>query len=128
MCALIVSTLSNIRQIREHGIIVFLIRTHSKNAVFIYFQIKNINDERVEVTLMNTFDATEATPVSPYDSDFVPFQIIANSIHDVFNNAILTPGVMVRIFPVLASMYIFFYIPSYRLFFVRSAYFVTNQP
>ena len=46
---------------------------------------------------MNTFDATEATPVSPYDSDFVPFQIIANSIHDVFNNAILTPGVMVRI-------------------------------
>ena len=80
-----------------------------KLSVFIYFQIKNINDERVEVTLMNTFDATEATPVSPYDSDFVPFQIIANSIHDVFNNAILTPGVMVRIFPVLASMYIFFF-------------------
>jgi hypothetical protein len=53
---------------------------------------------------MDTFDATEATPVSPYDSDFVPFQIIANSIHDVFNNAILTPGVMVRTFSVSASM------------------------
>ena len=57
---------------------------------------------------MNTFDATEATPVSPYDSDFIPFQIIANSIHDVFNNAILTPGVMVRRFSVSASMYNFF--------------------
>ena len=56
---------------------------------------------------MNTFDATEATPVSPYDSDFVPFQIIANSIHDVFNNAILTPGVMVRIFPVSLSIFTF---------------------
>ena len=56
------------------------------------------------MTLMNTFDATEATPVSPYDSDFIPFQIIANSIHDVFNNAILTPGVMVRRFSVSASM------------------------
>ena len=77
---------------------------------------------------MDTFDATEATPVSPYDSDFVPFQIIANSIHDVFNNAILTPGVMVRTFSVSASMYIFFYIPFYRLFFVRSTYFVTNKP
>ena len=60
------------------------------------------------MTLMNTFDATEATPVSPYDSDFIPFQIIANSIHDVFNNAILTPGVMVRRFSVSASMYNFF--------------------
>ena len=75
---------------------------------------------------MNTFDATEATPVSPYDSDFVPFQIIANSIHDVFNNAILTPGVMVRIIPVLAFMYNFFYIPFYGLFFVRTTYFVPN--
>ena len=61
------------------------------------------------MTLMNTFDATEATPVSPYVSDFVPFQIIANSIHDVFNNAILTPGVMVRIIPVLAFMFNFFF-------------------
>ena len=77
---------------------------------------------------MDTFDATEATPVSPYDSDFVPFQIIANSIHDVFNNAILTPGVMVRIFFVSALMYNFFFIPFYRLFFVRSTYFVTNKP
>ena len=83
--------------IREHRRIIFFIRSHSNNAVSIFFQVKNINDERVQVTLMNTFDATEATPVSPYDSDFVPFQIIANSIHDVFNNAILTPGVMVRI-------------------------------
>ena len=60
---------------------------------------------------MNTFDATEATPVSPYDSDFVPFQIIANSIHDVFNNAILLPGIMVRIFSGSASMYNFFTFP-----------------
>ena len=64
------------------------------------------------MTLMNTFDATEATPVSPYDSDFVPFQIIANSIHDVFNNAILTPGVMVRRFSVSALMYNFFIFPT----------------
>ena len=55
---------------------------------------------------MDTFDATEATPVSPYDSDFVPFQIIANSIHDVFNNAILTPGVMVRIFSNFSCMFL----------------------
>ena len=45
---------------------------------------------------MDDFEASEATKVSSYDSNFVPFQIIANSIRDIFNDAVLTPGTMVR--------------------------------
>jgi len=57
--------------------------------------IKNIDDDRVKVSLMDGFGASEATFTSSYDSDFVPFQIIANSIRDIFSDAILTPGTMV---------------------------------
>ena len=66
------------------------------NFVLIFpLKIENIDDERVKVSLMDGFGASEATFTSSYDSDFTPFQIIANSIKDIFSDAILTPGTMV---------------------------------
>ncbi len=54
--------------------------------------IHAINDDRVQVTLTDNFAPTS---VSSYQSDFAPFATIANSIRDVFPNAIITPGTMV---------------------------------
>lgn len=53
---------------------------------------KTIDDSRVKATLLDNFPATK---ISNYHSDSCPFQIIANSVIEVYPSAILTPGVMV---------------------------------
>ena len=52
-----------------------------------------IDDERVEITLQDSF---RPTSVSAYHSQFPPFQVIANSIFQAIPDVILTPGTMVR--------------------------------
>ena len=49
-------------------------------------------DSRIMLKLVDHF---EPTKVSSYNSNFRPFQVIANSVLQVFPDAVLTPGVMV---------------------------------
>ena len=58
-------------------------------------KIENIDGELVKVSLTDGFGASEATFTFSYESDFTPFQIIANSIKDIFSDAILMLGTMV---------------------------------
>lgn len=54
--------------------------------------VATINDDRVKLTMLDNFKPTK---VSRYDSDFGPFQVIANSIVEVMPSVVLTPGTMV---------------------------------
>ena len=52
----------------------------------------NINDNRVQINVEYAFNPPK---VSPYSSDTIPFQIIANSALDVFPDIGIIPGLMV---------------------------------
>ena len=55
-----------------------------------------IEDSRVEVKLLSNH--FKATNVSSYDSNFLPFQVLANSVLQIFPDAVLTPGVSPTIY------------------------------
>ena len=53
----------------------------------------NIDDERVQIKVSNFFDPPK---ISPYSSDTIPFQVIANSALDVYGDHVgVVPGLLV---------------------------------
>ncbi|XP_075052254.1 N-fatty-acyl-amino acid synthase/hydrolase PM20D1 [Mixophyes fleayi] len=51
-----------------------------------------IMDERVELTVLNSFDPL---PISPYDESNFGYQILQRTIHSVFSGAPVAPGVCI---------------------------------
>ncbi|KAM4699125.1 N-fatty-acyl-amino acid synthase/hydrolase PM20D1 [Discoglossus pictus] len=51
-----------------------------------------IRDERVELSVLDSFDPL---PVSPYDDENFGYQMLQQTIHDVFSGAPVAPGVCV---------------------------------
>ncbi|XP_075706827.1 N-fatty-acyl-amino acid synthase/hydrolase PM20D1 [Rhinoderma darwinii] len=51
-----------------------------------------INDERVEISVLNSFDPL---PISPYDESNFGYQTLQRTIHSVFSGAPVAPGVCI---------------------------------
>ena len=54
--------------------------------------IKNINDDRVKLNVSKFFNPPN---ISPYSSDSIAFQVVANSALDVYGNVGVVPGLLI---------------------------------
>ena len=56
------------------------------------YDMDNIDDNRVKINITHFFNPPK---ISPYSSDSIPFQVVANSALDVYGNVGIVPGLMV---------------------------------
>jgi carboxypeptidase PM20D1 len=66
-------------------------RVHPSQTIsqVIEFDKRTIDDPRVEIKVKTS---KEAHPVSPYGPDDVPFNLIATSVYQTFEDVVVIPG------------------------------------